>query len=770
MENGLLFMSMAHRRVMACIIAAIWCSGMNPQSAQGQDDAFVQQRDFEAEKNASSGFSIAFADDRRAFHPGETIKLVFTFRRADISPFNYEHCHGMGIADAVLDHVDGTADPQADLWNNGITRLECGILSGVIGGVVGSKDLPRIEFPVYLNQAVRFDHPGKYRFYVRSRHRFLRSPGDKAPPLISNILELEILPRDRDWERTTIAKELDVLRASSNVAARALAARSISYLGTTAAVDEMVRTFSRTPPLEDNPGDRGDWDFHWLRGLYGSPERAYVVTRMQQELDRPNRHISPAFVSHLALLDLTRRSQTRPVERSDYDTGVLSQSTRHLAALQPAGTLRKYFEKAFALTAEHDWPIGTYALAPGFVKFPADVEAAFATLPPTRQRTFLNSKRNWTVLRNSAFIPMLRRLAVARVRSGPQDIAFRLLYDLSPLEGRQIGLRELAKPGSTISISGLAVLPDQRLPNLENAFVRVVEQAKTDDEYARAIDRIERFATVRIVTRVRRAYERFRGSRTCALAPAALAYFFRVAPAYAREEIDNVMREVYEGGRCEDGVLPAIAERRTVDALEDVAIDHLDHVNGWMVADAAEMLKQHGSPRAEASLWRALERWHERWKDRASTLEAHQQDPDGMPWEEAIERDLVTALMNGTSWVMSQASAQRLTALCLTPACKRQVEQEFSYPASNPNIRIHPSTMPGGEPSFVVRANTLVAFSSRNALYRWVSLHPKGTTFAWQDSGWFDYDDVWLPGEVTGLFEETRLFLESRGMKVIRRH
>jgi hypothetical protein len=45
-------------------------------------------------------------------------------------------------------------------------------------------------------------------------------------------------------------------------------------------------------------------------------------------------------------------------------------------------------------------------------------------------------------------------------------------------------------------------------------------------------------------------------------------------------------------------------------------------------------------------------------------------------------------------------------------------------------------------------------------------LHPKETTFTWQESGWIGTDEGWLPGEATQLFEETRSFVESRGMRL----
>jgi len=135
-------------------------------ASAGQDEAFSRQRDDEAATNHSSGFTISFADGRRSFHPGETIKLTFTFHRYDISPANYEHCGGLGWADAVLDHADGTADPQDDIWNNGVLNTPCGVIGGVMGGLASGYPRPPIQFSVYLNQGVRFDRSGTYRFYV----------------------------------------------------------------------------------------------------------------------------------------------------------------------------------------------------------------------------------------------------------------------------------------------------------------------------------------------------------------------------------------------------------------------------------------------------------------------------------------------------------------------------------------------------------------------------------------------------------------------------
>ena len=453
--------------------------------------------------------------------------------------------------------------------------------------------------------------------------------------------------------------------------------------------------------------------------------------------------------SSIGRTDLSRRGSSRIWRclnsRADSNPGRLNAPPTHhvFIRIRPAisrrsrvpGSCEETWSTHSRSRPERSRSTAGYAPTPGFVDFPADVEAAFETLTPIQQRGLLIARRNWTVLRDPAFVPMLRRLASGASEPGPQDIALRLLYDLAPGQGRQIALRELGKRDSSVGISGLSVLPDRQLPSFDSALVAWLEQARTAEEYGQALDRIQRFATGRIVTRVRRVYERFKGARSCTLAPAALAYFFRVAPAYARAEIGNVMKEVGEGERCETGVMPAIAQRRMGPALEKTAISHLSHSEGWVVADAASMLQRHGSPRAEAPLWQALDRWHTRWKDRAAKLEMDQDSADGMPWEEENERYLTTALMEGTAWLLNEPSGRRLTSLCVTRLCKETVERAFRSSETNSNIAIYPSELPLGEPTLFAHEQTSVMLRSREALRRWLSLHEKGTTFTWKKPG-----------------------------------
>ena len=179
-----------------------------------------------------------------------------------------------------------------------------------------------------------------------------------------------------------------------------------------------------------------------------------------------------------------------------------------------------------------------------------------------QQRGLLIERRNWTVLRvrrsfpcfdASQTQPMSRDLKTSPSGSSTISPLVRVVKLRCGSSGNAVP--PSVYPASTSFLTGSC--PASTTPSSAGS-----SRPGRPKSTGQAMDRIERFSTGRTVSRVRRAYERFKGARSCTLAPAALAYFFRVAPGYARAEVGKVMREVGEGERCETGVMPAIAERR----------------------------------------------------------------------------------------------------------------------------------------------------------------------------------------------------------------
>jgi hypothetical protein len=294
--------------------------------AQRPRDHFVEQHGAAVAKSPlSDRFSIAFADDRRTFHPGEAIPLVFSYDRLAATPYNYEHFPHLGLAHAVLDHEDGTVYPLADYDRAGHSG-NGGILAGVRGCFVAGvppqmdasgsplpqppeKPCPATTFTVYLNQDVRFDRPGHFRFYVVDDHvSFLERSNGQAPvpSLVSNILELDIADTDAGWERRTAAAAIAQLDEPFDDAVRLSAARTLGFLGRGAALDEMIARLAGTPEPSDRV--RGQQTWYFVRGLYGAPDRAGVVARMRRRAaSRQPPIASPLFSATLKELEGSRK-------------------------------------------------------------------------------------------------------------------------------------------------------------------------------------------------------------------------------------------------------------------------------------------------------------------------------------------------------------------------------------------------------------------------------------------------------------------------------
>jgi len=752
-------MKPASATVCIAVLGVFWAGVVCGQ------DAFQRRRDDEAERVQSRGFSIAFADARRAFHPSEVITLTFAFTRQDISPHNYDHCGGLGLAEAIFDARAGVVvDPQRDLWNNGLRVPICGVLSGIRGGVVGADGRPHepppITFAVYLNQGARIDQPGTYRFYVTSHHAFGREP------LVSNILEFQIVKPDADWDRATFEDSLRRVNEAGN----ADAARALAYLGSHRAIEEIARRFDSVPPGTSTRIET-DQQFGglWLRGLYGAPDRGFVVSEMHRQLDRAERHVSSTFVSQLTMLELTWRTPIGPISRASYLAQYRMNAGRWFAALKRAGTLQKYLSRTFADARDSVFP--NEGLLGACRDFADDTEGALMVLAPVAQRALLTTNRNWNVFRDPVFLPMLRRLIARPERGGPQDIALRLLYEMAPAEGRRIVMRELARPETPIGIEGFEVIADGEVPALDEVFARRLEMATTVSEYRRAVDIIERFASPRIFPRVQSVFERFAPARACASAPTTLAYFYRVAPEYARAQIRSVAEQIFQSGSCDTGILPAIARRRITAALEQTAIEFVHEADGRVADDAVRMLKAYGSERAAHVLWDGFARWHRRWETRVTQLEAHWASRDGVPWDAYLEEDLREALTEGTAWLNDTASLHKIAALCLSARCKSMMNSGSERLEGDTLITVVPPNLPDGEPQFFVAARTYALLPSRAALRRWIALHAAGTAFVWEAGkharlpGGLTVDYV-EPGEY---FEGMRSYAEARGMTLTAR-
>ena len=306
---------------MIPVLAFLGLVWLSPQ------DPFVARRDAAAALNSRSPrFTIALADSHRSFRPGEKIPLVLSYDNLGRGWAKNEDVSLPHFADVVLDRTVGTARPLADYDR---AYVSGGVCCGAPGGVVhASPSFDRIVFgadgvpyfvkdpppppppppppvtiTVLLNEGVRFDAPGHYRLYLADRHdaeRIYPNAG-RTPPLISNIVELDITARDAEWEDRTAAGALAILDGPSSDLEWTTAARTLRFLGSERAIDEMADRLGR----QTSAPARLKHDIEFVLGLFGARDRARVIARMEMALDDAHRPLSGLYLETLTAIRMT---------------------------------------------------------------------------------------------------------------------------------------------------------------------------------------------------------------------------------------------------------------------------------------------------------------------------------------------------------------------------------------------------------------------------------------------------------------------------------
>ena len=728
-------------------------------------DAFVAQRETAAALNPlSPRFTIALAGERRAFRPGEAISVLLSYDDIDgEDPQHFDRLSQWSAIKVFVDPQDGVAWPS-DFERSLITEppgICCGVRGGVVGGggIIGyrwdgTQAVPVLAPPLpkpppvtgilVLNQLVRFDAAGHYRIYLTDGHssEIAYSMGQPEPsPLVSNILDLEIGARDAAWEDQAASGAVAVLASSSDAKARTAAARTLRFLGTDRAIDEMVRALTRMPDEVKSREDGSEYE----RGLFAAPNRARAIDRLEAVVDDP---AQPAgLLLTLAALQLTASEPEGLLSAAHKRAAYNALASRRQRILQRAGTLVEGLAATFEDYAPAREGINKPArrgmrapLSPSLAGFPREVEIALRRQPPSTRRAVLERERGNFL--DPRFVPMLTRFADASVAGGPADAAVDILNDIAPTAANRIIRADLARARPRLGAATIRLLPEPALPAFDRIFLAQLTAARGFTESSRALDRIARYATAAIAPQVQQEYLRQRTRRACELAVPALSYFFRTDQAFARKE----MHRVWNGrgprhSECRSGWLSSIAAAGMSSGLEQAGIDALADPDADLAADAARMLAGQGSVRAESALWSALEAWHARWTSRPAKLRAALST--GGSRDAALGDRLQLALRAALAWRLDDRDYTRMIALCLTPDCKEDIER-WQQDVLTPNISYDFYPMPGERRLYRVDHVAVPV----NRLRAKLDQYPAGTTFQWSGFSpwltreWFDDFDA----------------------------
>jgi hypothetical protein len=626
--------------------------------------------------------TVRIAGDHHQFRPGEIVPIELEFSSGIPHRFVVDGATGdrsgrLTIDQFHIDPIDAVTDPMLDYFAP---------MNGIAGGgfrmkgVLGDRPfIVRLD----LNDWFRLDRPGVFHLLVHSRRVSDDAETTRAiVPVDSNSVSFEVVPRDAAWEATELETARRILDADGSSIDRRTGCRVMRFLGTEAAVNEMIQRYGTNTDLGCN--------FDYMAGLFGAPNREHVVRQMEGGLPAPDQPVTQSYLRTLATLSVYlqhpefRPAQTREAKGRLSSGGEMSrhpdltEAASAVYADMLAAALPEKTGRARAITlAEQLAPPARSSPGSGSPVAREQLATAFLELPPERQANLLEFE--WPTIASPAMVPVLRRLAESSPtasRSVP-DLALRRLYDLAPDTARPLILRDIQHPPQGATLKTLARLPDAELPELDEALAANVAsvpdfEARGDfDEAGIRAELVHRYASKRVADRILENVSDAFTRMACRSQWAILAYFLRVDDAMGKTLLERALAARASGTGCRTN-LAAVAELRTTPVVEARAIADLDDTDPDVLIVAVGTLRRHGSPAALAPLRSAFERWRATWKERASDLEDSRAADRPHEKQAAVEDAFRLALGQGQAWLTQSSELRELQALCVTENCRTQ--------------------------------------------------------------------------------------------------
>jgi hypothetical protein len=634
-----------------------------------------------AQTPAPVTLTLRLAGERRQFRPGETIPIELIFdsrvpKRYVVDGATYDRSGRLTIDEFRLSPMSLVIDPMLDYFALSGAYIGGGLRStGTLGGTPYTV---RLE----LNEWFRFDTPGAFTLSVRTSRvtdEMDRKPGSQPIlPVESNAVTFEILPRDPRWEEGELERARQILAGPRRVQWRT-GCRILQYLGTNAAIDEMVRRY-----------DEEECRFDFMAGLFGAPDRAHAVQQLEAGLRDPGQPVTRSYLRTLSALSVyLRQPEFRPPQTDEakgrLNPGgelvrrpeILQAEADHYARLLEAALPLKTGAARAVSVAEHAEIVRTRpsTASTGAAATAARKEliAAFSELPAARQEVLLQFQ--WRSVADPALVPALRQLANGSNRFA--DLALRRLFQLAPAEGRTRIIETIRRPHSGSTLQTLGALPEAVLPELDDVIARNLEADTTDFMVATInMAMLHRYASPAIAPRMLgRITPAVADMFACEPQAYALAYFVRVRPQDGAELLDRALAARSRTG-CYRGVLLDTAERHMTPEIERRAIAALDDEDPRVVQNAIETLGKFGSVASAPILRAHFDAWHRAWQGRAGELEFNRargvDDPGAA--NRALESAFLRALAAPLGWLADAGGIAAVREWCVTDSCRREAD------------------------------------------------------------------------------------------------
>ncbi len=670
-------------------------------SAQTPADFDAQHAEAASHNPPGPHLELSLAGGRAQFHLGERIPVEYRLTADDPGKYRcgylwYDLSGRSRFETFVSDRPEDSADPLTSHWT--IWETLYGLRVTRRAGTWNKLSQTAVTESWDLNEYLRFDKPGKYRVYAITRHVVTDEPHESEPydrgglPLVSNIVELEILPGDSAWSAETLQHALETLTLSvRDPRARVAAAKTIQLLQAPEALDAMATHYTGT--------DR-EVDTQLLAGLIGFHDRAAAVKRMELQLTAPDFGVSRFFLFSLAVMKLQLANPDLSAEALLHAEKPVQKQWRHAlfdvllpyySQLIPAAESKSPAARALTVdTLFHTSALESF----DFERLPLPAEQIeglrrreLAILPDLPHYEQFDRIANFGWAANfppEQVLPVLRKIYEhpAGELSGDfrqtRNFVLKDINKISPEEGQKLLAEAISEPNAPLTARETSGVPLTPSPALDEMLIAKLEGRRTE-EMKSAAPLIGKYASPALEERVRAVYEVEKEAWPCDIEAGLLAYFLRVDPPYGARMLPAAI--TYSAARerltCRRPSLAgAISDLYYSPVVEKAAIAQLDDSSPVLAQDAVRTLGNHASDAAVAALLDRLHRFHEEWKD----FDPQKSPPESLgKWESgrqaALQMDLVRALARLPDYRRNPGKLAELAALCVTDPCRAELQR-----------------------------------------------------------------------------------------------
>jgi hypothetical protein len=637
--------------------------------------------------------NVRTADGGSKYRVSERIRLRLSFTSSEVGRYEidearYDRSGRMGFESFRVLPAKGWSDPLQEYFAN---RL----LDG--GGLTGFSALTTVPFmlDIDLNEWVRFDTPGVYTVQVFSgrvsdlaRHR---KGEEKTLVLRSNIITLQIVPAEKEWQQRklkTIAAVLattHVQEFSSESSPRSQAVSDLRFLETEGAIDLLTQYYR-----EDERDVWGQCEM----GLRSLPARlrASAVASLKERIADPSFPVFSNVLTTVAFLQSKVENSEPAVKQDEGRESLLFGSPEERKDEEQAWNLayqsldrKEVGARAQTLKMLFDWhPENT---PPEIVQdLNRKMAASLLSQGANEQRELLNSK--WDVLRSPELVPVLRQMAApwsekpgskemqAAYRGYPQATALFRWYEVDPTGAHDEILRQIGSSHPTLYADAVDFLPNESLPQFEVVWADALMQKENEGEQGVLLSLMARFGTGQSVAAVRKAIQGKIGFWSCRKQSAALAYLVRFDETGAPSIVEDAVAARGEDKTgCNHSVFMDVGEYVSNPTLVAEAVKALDDPDVEVVLDALSYLEAHGDQSAKQAIVQRYLKWSDRWRGHERLLEYRSPGDLGSSQETELGKALVRAVMANQGWIPTDRELEEAAQHCVgKDACSEAAE------------------------------------------------------------------------------------------------